>query len=241
MLKNKIKDLRTAKNMTQEELAKILGLSTSIVGMYETGARKPSYEALVKIANYFKVSTDYLLSVKEKLEIAMDSLAKINKMAIEGLESTQKPSLIKKFENNVDLSSLRSVRETRTIPMVGTVAAGTPILAEENIEGYMQIDTFFLNKDKNYYLLKIKGDSMNTEFQEGTWVLIEKTPYFESGQLGVILIDGGEATIKKVILNDNVITLIPMSTNVAHQPIMYNIEKDNVQIIGRVIMALKKY
>ncbi|HDK7179181.1 TPA: transcriptional regulator [Clostridium botulinum] len=56
-----IKLLRKEKGITQEELAKHIGVSTSMVGMYETNARKPSYEVLSKIAKYFRVSTDYLL------------------------------------------------------------------------------------------------------------------------------------------------------------------------------------
>lgn len=65
MLGGKIKDLRKDNSITQEELAKNIGVSTSMVGMYETNARKPSYEVLIKIANYFGVSTDYLLGKTE--------------------------------------------------------------------------------------------------------------------------------------------------------------------------------
>lgn len=82
---------------------------------------------------------------------------------------------------------------------------------------------------------------MNLEFPDGTWVLVEKTSYLESGQLGVVLVDAQEATVKKIVFNHNMITLIPMSTNPIHQPVMYNIEKDDVRIQGRVIMALKTY
>ena len=57
----RIKKLRFDKEITQEELGKIIGVSTSMVGMYETNARKPSYDVLIKIADYFEVSTDYLL------------------------------------------------------------------------------------------------------------------------------------------------------------------------------------
>ncbi|MGJ0908889.1 helix-turn-helix domain-containing protein [Clostridium botulinum] len=57
----RIKELRKEKGITQEELGKHVGVSTSMVGMYETNARKPSYEVLSKIAKYFRVSTDYLL------------------------------------------------------------------------------------------------------------------------------------------------------------------------------------
>lgn len=61
MLGDILKKLRKEKGITQEELGKILGVTTSMVGMYETNARKPSYEVLLKMADYFGVSTDYLL------------------------------------------------------------------------------------------------------------------------------------------------------------------------------------
>ncbi|BDR73380.1 hypothetical protein K144316041_20880 [Clostridium tetani] len=65
MLGKKIKSLRKDNKITQEELAIKIGVSTSMVGMYETDARKPSYEVLIKIADYFKVSLDYLLREAE--------------------------------------------------------------------------------------------------------------------------------------------------------------------------------
>jgi transcriptional regulator with XRE-family HTH domain len=61
MLGDKIKQLRLELNLTQEELAKKVGITTASIGMYETNSRKPSYDVLKKIANYFKVSHDYLL------------------------------------------------------------------------------------------------------------------------------------------------------------------------------------
>lgn|SRR5690606_10960250 len=67
MLGNILKKLRKEKGITQEELGKILGVTTSMVGMYETNARKPSYEVLLKMADYFGVSTDYLLGKSSEL------------------------------------------------------------------------------------------------------------------------------------------------------------------------------
>lgn len=61
MLGDKIRELRNTKEITQEELAKVIGVTTSMVGMYETGARKPSFEVLLKISKYFNVSIDYLM------------------------------------------------------------------------------------------------------------------------------------------------------------------------------------
>ena len=70
-----------------------------------------------------------------------------------------------------------------------------------------------LKSDSIYFGLKVKGDSMNLEFEEGTILVIEKTPCIENGEIGVIRINGFEATVKKVVLNNEMITLIPMSSN----------------------------
>lgn len=60
-ISNRLKELRNSKNLSQEELGKIIGITTSMIGMYETGARNPSYEILTKLADYFNCTTDYLL------------------------------------------------------------------------------------------------------------------------------------------------------------------------------------
>lgn len=65
MIGNKIKSLRTKGKITQEDLGKIAGVSTSMIGMYEINARKPSFDVLERIADYFKVSLDYLLGRAE--------------------------------------------------------------------------------------------------------------------------------------------------------------------------------
>ena len=61
-----IKRLRKEKDMTQADLAKAVGVTTSSIGMYETGVRNPSYDVVVKLANYFNVTTDYLLGNNEQ-------------------------------------------------------------------------------------------------------------------------------------------------------------------------------
>lgn len=127
------------------------------------------------------------------------------------------------------------------IPIVGSVRAGTPILAQDNIEGYQLTSKEHLCDDKDYFYLRVQGDSMNQEFTEGSLLLIEKASWVENGSIAVVLIDGMEATVKKVIQNENMITLIPMSTNPEHVPHMYDVIKDKISIVGRVKQAIKNY
>ncbi|MBO8158858.1 helix-turn-helix transcriptional regulator [Thermosyntropha sp.] len=73
-LNEKIKELRLQKNLTQEQLGKLIGVTTSMIGMYETGARKPSLEVLTKLANCFDVSIDYLLGREDELQINREEM-----------------------------------------------------------------------------------------------------------------------------------------------------------------------
>jgi len=73
-----IKRLRKDKNITQADLAKAVGVTTSSIGMYETEVRKPSYEVIVKLAKYFNVTTDYLLNNDNNIE--EKPIDKINKL-----------------------------------------------------------------------------------------------------------------------------------------------------------------
>lgn len=71
---NRLKTLRLKANMTQEQLAKKLGLTKSVISAYETDLRMPSYDVLVRIARTFSVTTDFLLGMEQKFEIDLSGL-----------------------------------------------------------------------------------------------------------------------------------------------------------------------
>lgn len=148
MIGEKIKELRKENGITQEELAKNIDVSTSMVGMYETNARKPSYEVLIKIAKYFKVSTDYLLNAEEKLNITMDSLNKINQMAKKALEPNH--SNIDKDDTN---STLYNNEEFKTAE-----AAMQFILKQPSIMGFGGFDT---NKMSDEEIIEFANELLN--------------------------------------------------------------------------------
>ncbi len=130
---------------------------------------------------------------------------------------------------------------TIKLPIVGIVRAGEPILAHDNIEGFFSMDSSVISRDKDYFILRVTGDSMNKEFKEGDLLLIEKTPCLESGEIGVIRVNGDEATVKKFVRNDNLIQLIPLSDNKDYLPQVIDINKKEIEIVGKVKMAIKKY
>jgi len=110
--------------------------------------------------------------------------------------------------------------QTIKIPLLGSVACGSPIFAEENIEAEIPVSTKLVNVSSKYFLLRAEGDSMNESgINDGDLVLIKQQYTADNGDLVVALIDD-EATIKIFQRKDGIIVLKPNSTNRSHQPII---------------------
>ena len=124
-------------------------------------------------------------------------------------------------------------REMVNVPMVGTVAAGTPILAEQNIEGYFPLPTEYMPGEQSF-MLHVKGDSMiNAGILDGDQVLVRETNTAENGDIVVALIDDS-ATVKTFYHEDGYIRLQP--ENDTMDPI---IVKDQLKILGKVFGVLR--
>ena len=89
---NKLKTLRLKESMTQEQLAKKLCLTKSVISAYETGLRLPSYDVLIRIAKIYNVSTDYLLGLEHKNDIDLSGLSQEEIDAIQNLIRAMKRS-----------------------------------------------------------------------------------------------------------------------------------------------------
>ncbi len=122
--------------------------------------------------------------------------------------------IVKQFENN------RTHARTVNIPLVGTVACGAPILANENIEGLISVSIDLARPSFRYFLLRAQGDSMNNAgINDGDILLVRQQNYAENGDRVVALIDD-EATVKIFEKTDSAIILRPKSTNTKHKPII---------------------
>lgn len=116
----------------------------------------------------------------------------------------------------------------RKIPILGKIAAGTPILAVENHEDYFDTSEF-INAD---FALQIQGDSMiGSRIYDGDIVFLKKQSFIDNGQIGAFLIDG-EATLK--IFNKQNNTVMLLSSNPNYSPIILSPEKENI-ILGKLI------
>jgi repressor LexA len=130
------------------------------------------------------------------------------------------------FKNNV---------ETIDVPIVGTAQCGALTFAEQNVEGFVRISTVLAPRNKQHFLLRAEGDSMNEAgIQHGDLVLVRVQNFAENGNRVVALVDD-EATIKEFHRRGDVVILQPRSTNSAHQPIIVS---ENLQIQGVVVTSI---
>ena len=121
------------------------------------------------------------------------------------------------------------------LPVVGDVAAGTPILAEENIEAYLPVDGTLLGHGASrFFVLRAKGDSMDLAgIETGDYLLVEQRQAAEAGETVVALI-GDEATVKLYKPGPDFVALIPRSTNPEHRLIVLSHEFAIQGIVRRV-------
>ena len=127
-------------------------------------------------------------------------------------------------------------RRTRDVPLLGRIAAGTPILAAEHVEEVMPLPTQLVG-DGPVFLLEVKGDSMvNAGIHEGDLVAIHKQPDARDGEIVACLIDGEEATVKRLQRKDGKLYL--HSENPAYDPMVFS---DGVELIGKVVSVLRRY
>lgn len=131
------------------------------------------------------------------------------------------------------------------IPIVGKVAAGKPILATENIEGYLPIDPLMYNltSPNGFFFLQIQGESMNKMIKNGSFALIKKQDYAEDGDVIVAIVNGDdEATVKRYKqLNEQFVMLEPVSEDITFQPITIDLKNTKFSIIGKVIGDFKRW
>ena len=124
-----------------------------------------------------------------------------------------------------------------SVPIVGSVRAGEPILAIENIEGYISLDRS-LASSENVFLLRVRGNSMiEAHIQDGDFALVKPQPNAENGEIVVALIED-EATIKRIFKKRDFIRLEP--ANPSMEPIVVKKGEKKVTIVGKVIGIFRK-
>lgn len=149
------------------------------------------------------------------------------------------------LDNSIDFFSNSPPAPSRPgskwVPVLGRVAAGTPIEAVEDILDYEEIDAKTAASGE-YFALQIKGQSMEPKISDGDVVIVRQQSVCNSGDIAVVLVNGDEATVKRIKKRPEGIMLIP--SNPAYEPMFYSnedIEKLPVKIIGKVIELRAKF
>lgn len=199
----RLKQLRTAKDLSQSEFGKMIKVSKSSVNMYERGEREPKFETLERIADFFNVDMDYLLG---------------------------KTDVVNKIHWPILPDTIIPLPVTQKIPLIGSIACGAPILAQEHIEGYVDTPRNF-HAD---FALICKGDSMiNARVFDGDVVYVRQQDTVENGEIAAVLIDN-EATLKRVHIFEDHIVLAP--ENPTYKPLVFwNEEMNNIRILGKAV------
>lgn len=132
-------------------------------------------------------------------------------------------------------------KRKRLVPVLGTVRAGIPMEAVENVIDYEEISEDMARQGE-FFALQIKGDSMEPKISEGDVVIVRKQSDVDSGSIAIVLVNGEEATIKKIQKFDGGINLIP--SNPSYDVRTYTNEQINslpVQILGKVVELRAKF
>ena len=214
-----IKRIREEKGMSQDELARLVGFkSRSSINKIEMGVNDITQSKLIAIANALHVSPGELMGEDKEVATPTDL-------------SSRLPNMVP-----IDARTFR-------VPIVGRVAAGRPIVADEEIVGYEYIDNKYSKDGHEYFGLRIVGKSMEPTIMDGDIVIVRRQNYVENGEIAIVLIDGEEATAKEVKESADGITLIGHNAAV-YTPHFYSVQEVKnlpVQIIGRVVQSIRKF
>lgn len=192
---NRLRELRNEKELSQSDVASIIGVTTAAYSNYEKGTRDISTDTLLKLSAFFGVSVDYILG----------------------------KTYVRK----------ENVPSTKII-IYGSIPAGIPMEMIEDIIDVEEISTNLLKGGKQFFGLKVKGNSMEDKYKDGDIVIFEKTENCESGQDCVVMVNGYDGTFKRVYKNEYGITLQPLNIDL-YSPLSFTneqIENLPVRIIG---------
>ena len=203
----KIKNLRLQNGISQTELAERIKISKQTLYKYEKGI----------VTN---IPSDKIEALADALNTTPSFL-----MGWEKEQSKPQNNIFNKY-NNVHFI------ESKKVPLIGNIACGSPVLAAENIEDYIDMDKN-IHAD---FALRCKDDSMiNARILDGDIVYIQKQDNIENGEIAAVVIDN-EATLKRVIYykEKNILILKPENSN--YEDLIYtDNELNNIHILGKAI------
>lgn len=197
-----IKRIRLEHGLSQSELGKIAGVSDKAVSTWELGLKTPRMGAVEKMANYFGITKSAIVD-----DAPMTSL--------------QKPVVPPGF---------MPMPEMVQVPLIGSIACGTPITAEQNIKSYVGVPAAW----RAYFALECHGDSMAPTICDGDVVCIRSQPEVEQGQIAAVRI-GEEATLKHCYYQNGVVQLIADNPSVCPPMVYTGSDLDEIEVEGLAV------
>lgn len=209
---NRLKEALDSSGLSQAELARRANVGRNSISDYLKGKYEAKQDKLHALAQVLNVDEGWLMGYDVKQERKVTS------------ETNLPTNIVYPLGDNFERIS---------IPLIGEIACGDPITAEENIEGYVE-EIFEKPVPKgNLFALRCKGKSMEPTIHDGSIVTIREQPTVEDGEIAAVLVDGdNEATLKRVKHQGNLIMLMP--DNKEFDPII--LDKDNPgRIVGKAV------
>lgn len=229
----RLKELRTAKGLSQQDLGKVLGVTGAAIGQWENNVRDPDSGTLSRLATYFMVSTDYLLGRSNSptyelvrptsgstLSLSGDPSHFIRRAAEEGARVAAQ-----KAAEEAARWLERNAIPVKRIPLIGSIRAGEGGVPLEERIGDIVVEE---SLDADFGLV-VKGDSMeDAGIFEGDIVTVKKEDPPQNGDLVVALCNGGEATLKHLVQRGDQWYLRPANARMGYQDIPIKSEEDRV-------------
>lgn len=161
--------------------------------------RSKNEETILSIIEYINEKFFTVREIPSVQEIA-DHIGVVKSTVSKYLAEMENRGLITRDNTHYSIETLKmkkTMKNTQQLPIVGNIACGTPILAEQNIESYLTISGDFLGTG-TFFVLMAKGDSMiNAGINDGDYVIVRQQPSAEEGQIVVAMVDDGECTLKR--------------------------------------------
>jgi len=213
----RLQELMQVKGLTKSALAKLCDIDRSNITRYCKGDYEAKQDVVYRIAGALHVNIPWLMGYDVPMEDAI-TIDESNLWEVPRLFGLQ-------GKNNVI-----PIPQMRSVPLVGTIACGTPILAEQNIEGDVSAPDH-VHAD---FALRCQGDSMiNARIFDGDIVYIRQQETVDDGEIAAVLIND-EATLKRVHLYEDHVVLEP--ENPQYRPLVYwGIDMNAVRILGKAV------
>lgn len=230
---NNIAKLRKLRGLTQKQVAIELNVSGPTVSDWEKGKKNPNHENLLKLSQLLSASTDYILGLADENSVDDSLLDVVNETNNSLLELYGNPYQAKKVQDEIIAETMKSIGivpiRTRKVPILGGIAAGEPIYAQEEHEEYADVD----EDTPCDYALRVEGDSMEPTICLGDLVFIRRQSDVNDGQIAAVLIEDS-ATLKRIFHQSGSLTLI--SDNAAKYPPRHiTCEDGEIRIMGRAV------